>query len=197
MADLPKSRLRLHKPPFYSTGMDCFGPMNVKIGRRQEKRWGLLFKCMTTRAVHLDIVEYMDTDHFLMAFRRFVSRRGVPYEVHSDCGTNFVGGHSEIQEALKKMEPELVKRLAEYKVVFRFNPPNAPHFGGLWEREVRSVKGALKAVIGNRVVPEPVLRTVLIEAEGIMNSKPLGYASFEIADVDPIPWGGEIQPCLL
>ena len=186
MADLPKSRLRLHKPPFYSTGMDCFGPMTVTIGRRQEKRWGLLFKCMTTRAIHLELLEKMDADHFLMAYRRFASRRGVPYELLSDCGTNFTGAATEMENALKEMEPELVKRLAKYKVLFRFNPPNAPHFGGLWEREVRSVKTALKGVLRDRTVPEPVLRTVLTEAEGIMNSKPLGYASSEVADIDPV-----------
>ncbi|XP_038062588.1 uncharacterized protein LOC119733080 [Patiria miniata] len=158
MADLPKSRLRLHKPPFFSAGMDCFGPFRVKIGRRQEKRWGLIFKCMTTRAVHLELVESLDTDHFLMAYRRFASCRGVPHQLLSDCGTNFKGAESEIQQALKEMEPELVQRLAQYRVVFRFNPPNVPHFGGLWEREVRSVKNALRGVLGDRTVSEAVLQ---------------------------------------
>ncbi|XP_022110436.1 uncharacterized protein LOC110989997 [Acanthaster planci] len=89
MGDLPECKLRLEKPPFYSTGVDCFGPLTVKIGRRQEKRWGLLFKCMTTRAVHLDILESLDADNVLMAYRRFASRQGVPFELLSDCGTNF------------------------------------------------------------------------------------------------------------
>ena len=75
MADLPPARLRLFKPPFYSTGMDCFGPMLVKIDRRTEKRWGIIFKCMTTRAIHLDLLNHMDTDAFLMALRRFTARR--------------------------------------------------------------------------------------------------------------------------
>ncbi|XP_038063201.1 uncharacterized protein LOC119733910 [Patiria miniata] len=186
MADLPKCRLRLHKPPFFSTGMDCFGPMSVKVGRRDEKRWGLIFKCMTTRAVHLELVASMDTDQFLMAYRRFASRRGVPYELLSDCGTNFKGADSEIQNSLKEMEPAMVQKLSKYKVRFRFNPPNAPHFGGTWEREVRSVKGALRAVLQDRTVFEPVLHTLLVEVEGMMNSKPLGYASTDIADADPV-----------
>ena len=105
MADLPKCRLRLQSPPFYSTGMDCFGPMTVKIGRRQEKRWGLLFKCLTTRAIHLELVEHLDANHFLMAYRRFASRRGTPHELLSDCGTNFKGTDTEIRNALKQMEP--------------------------------------------------------------------------------------------
>ncbi|XP_071950981.1 uncharacterized protein [Antedon mediterranea] len=186
MADLPESRLRVNKPPFYSTGMDCFGPIAVKVRRSQEKRWGLVFKCMTTRAVHLELLESLDVDHFLMAYRRFASRRGVPYELRSDCGTNFKGAEKEIETALKAMEPELTSRLAKFKVRFCFNPPSAPHFGGLWEREVRSIKCALKGVLRDRVVPDVVLRTVLTEVEGIMNSKPLGYASSEIADIDPV-----------
>ena len=81
MADLSPVRLRLFKPPFWSTGMDCFGPFTVKVGRRTEKRWGLLFKCLTTCCIHLELLDSMDTDTFLMAFRRFVSRRGKPHEL--------------------------------------------------------------------------------------------------------------------
>lgn len=67
MADLPPSRLRLYKPPFWSTGMDCFGPFSIIVGRRQVKRWGLLFKCQTTRCVHLELLSGLDTDRFLLA----------------------------------------------------------------------------------------------------------------------------------
>ncbi|XP_038075608.1 uncharacterized protein LOC119743278 [Patiria miniata] len=186
MGDLPSARLRIQQPPFYSTGVDCFGPMTVKIGRRTEKRWGIIFKCMTTRAVHLDLLESLDTDAFLMAFRRFASRRGKPYELLSDCGTNFKGGASELKEAFSAMDPALQQELAKHQVRFRFNPPNAPHFGGLWEREIKSAKYGLRVVLNDQTVPEQVLRTVLIEVEGILNSKPLGYTSSDIADIDPV-----------
>jgi len=96
MADLPPCRLPLMKPPFYSTGVDCFGPFQVKRGRSTEKRWGIVFKCMTTSYVHLDILYNMDTDSFLMSLRRFVARRGTPFELLSDRGTNFRGGESEL-----------------------------------------------------------------------------------------------------
>ncbi len=186
MADLPPARLRLYKPPFYSTGMDCFGPFTVKIGRRTEKRWGIVFKCMTTRCLHLDLLESLDTDAFLMSLRRFIARRGKPFEVFSDNGTNFTGGNREIKEAYEAMAPQLKELLAEQKISFRFIPPSAPHFGGIWEREVKSVKQALKVILKEQTVPETVLRTVLIEVEGIMNAKPLGYISSDIADPDPI-----------
>lgn len=84
------------------------------------------------------------------------------------------------------MVPELQKQLAPQKIAFRFNPPAAPHFGGLWEREIRSVKSALRTTLGGQSVQEEVLLTVLLEVELILNSKPLGYISADVANVDPI-----------
>ncbi|XP_073722599.1 uncharacterized protein [Misgurnus anguillicaudatus] len=186
MSELPSARLQLYKPAFHSCGVDCFGPLSVKIGRRTEKRWGILFKCLTTRAVHLDLLPSMSTDSFLMALRRFVARRGTPAELLSDRGTNFRGGERELREAYAALVPDIQHHLAKQKIHFRFNPPSAPHFGGVWEREVRSVKSALYTVVGSQPVPEEVLMTVLLEVEAILNSKPLGYVSSDVADADPV-----------
>lgn len=186
MVDLPPPRLRLFKPAFYSCGIDCFGPLAVRIGRRTEKRWGLLFKCLTTRAVHVDLLSSIDLDSFLMALRRFIARRGKPAELYSDQGTNFRGGEKELKEAFSNLSPEVQQNLATQQISFHFNPPAAPHFGGVWEREIRSVKAALYTTIGSQTVSEEVLRTVLIEIESILNSKPLGYVSANIADLDPV-----------
>lgn len=186
MADLPAARLRLNKPAFWSTGVDCFGPYMVKIGRRREKRWGIVFKCLTSRCVHLDLMPSMDTDSFLLALRRFIPRRGKPYEILSDRGTNFRGGEKELREAFEALEPSLKEQLAKQCITFRFNPPLAPHFGGAWKREIKSVKALLQTILKDQAIPEEVLMTVLIEIEGILNSKPLGYASSDLADPDPI-----------
>ncbi len=132
MADLPPARLRIHQPAFYSTGVDCFGPYTIKVGRRTEKRWGIIFKCMTSRAVHIDILTSMDTDSFLMSLRRFVSRRGKPFELLADQGTNFKGGERELKESFGALHPELQAQLASQQIRFIFNPPSAPHFGGCW-----------------------------------------------------------------
>ncbi|XP_076847529.1 uncharacterized protein LOC143493189 [Brachyhypopomus gauderio] len=150
MADLPPARLRLFKPAFYSTGVDCFGPYNIKIRRSNEKR------------------------------------RGKPKEILCDQGTNFRGGERELQEAFQTLHPELKEQLACQQIKFAFNPPGSPHFGGCWEREIRSLKTALQVIIGSQTVTEEVLRTVLIEIEGMLNSKPLGYTSSEVADPDPV-----------
>ena len=121
-----------------------------------------------------------------MALQRFISRRGKPNEILCDQGTNFRGGNKELQEALNNLSPTLQSVLVTKKIHFHFNPPHAPHFGGVWEREVHSVKSALRTTFGAQMVTEEVLRTVLIEIEGILNSKPLGYVSSDIADVDPV-----------
>lgn len=186
MADLPAARLRISKPPFWSTGVDCFGPYVVKVGRRHEKRWGIIFKCLTTRCVHLDLVPSMDTDSFLLALRRFIARRGKPLEIWSDRGTNFRGGEKELQDAFEALQSPLKEQLANQSIAFHFNPPLAPHFGGVWEREIKSVKASLQVILKDQALPEEVLMTVLIEIEGILNSKPLGYVSSDLADPDPI-----------
>lgn len=79
--DLPQSRFRLFKPAFSSTGMDCFGPYVIKVGRRNEKRWGILFKCMTTWAVYVDKLTSLDANSFLMTLRRFIACRGKPFKI--------------------------------------------------------------------------------------------------------------------
>lgn len=186
MADLPTTRLCLQQPPFWSTGVDCFGPFKIKFGRRQEKQWGIIFKCLTTRCVHLELLSNMDTDSFLMALRCFITRHGMPFELVSDQGTNIRGGSRELGEAFTAQEPALQEKLSEQSITFRFNPPHAPHFGGTWEREIRSVKSSLQVVLGDQIVSEEVLSTVLAEVEGILYSKPLGYVSSDVADADPI-----------
>ncbi len=186
MSDLPVAHLQLYKPAFHSSGVDYFEPLLVKIGRRTKKRWGILFKCLTTKAVHLDLLPSMSTDSFLMALRRFIVRRGTPAALWSDQGTNFCGGQRKLQEAYAALVPDIQRQLAQQRIHFHCNPPSASHFCEVWERDVRSVKSALYAVLGSQSVPEEVLMTVLLEVEANLNSKPLGYVSSDVADADPV-----------
>ena len=88
MSDLPKERLAYQSPPFTNTGVVYFGLFYVTVRRTTEKRWGFLFTCLTTRAVHVEIVISMDTSSCVMGVERFVSRRGTPAMIWSDNGTN-------------------------------------------------------------------------------------------------------------
>lgn len=174
MADLLSACLRLLRPLFFSMGVDYFGLYIVKV------------KCLTTHCVHLDLLASLDADAFLLALRRFIPRRGTPSEVLSDQGTNFRGAKRELKEAFAAMGPQLQERLAKQRIKCQFNPPAAPHFGGAWEHEIQSVKKALQVVFGAQSFQEEVLLTVLVEVEGILNVKLLGYVSSDIADPDPM-----------
>ena len=166
MADLPTLRLGYSLPPFTYTGVDCFGPIFVKCGRRIEKRYGVLFTCMTTQAVHIEIAHSLEMDAYIMAMQRMVSRRGRPTHIWSNNGTNFVGAEREIQEALERInEAKITDELSQHGIQWHFNLPAAPHFGGVWERLVKSseVKRALKAVAGNHVIDITTLSINLME----------------------------------
>lgn len=102
----------------------------MTVGRCQEKRWGIIFKCLTTRAVHPDLLKNMDSDAYL-TLRRFIARRGTPAELWSDQETNFKGAGRELREAFENMVPVLQQWLVRQKIKFHFHPPAAPHFGGV------------------------------------------------------------------
>ncbi|XP_072028357.1 uncharacterized protein [Amphiura filiformis] len=110
MADLAPSRVKSEDPPFSYTGMDYFGPFEVKQARRCRKRYGVIFTCMSTRAVHLEIAESLDTSSCINALRRFIARRGPVKEITSDNGTNLEGANNEMRQALQELNeghPEL------------------------------------------------------------------------------------------
>jgi hypothetical protein len=90
----------------------------------------------------------MDLDVFLLALCRFISSRGKPFEIKADRGTNFRAGDRELKQCFQAMEPKLQEHLANQQIAFNFNPTGAPHFGGVWEREIRSVKTALRVILG-------------------------------------------------
>lgn len=188
MGQLPRVRLEYGVPPFTYCGVDYFGPMEIVVGRRREKRYGVLFTCMTCRAVHLEVAASLSTDVFLMAWRRFVSRRGVPKEMISDNGTNFRGADSELARAkLELIDDDVKTAVAIRGVVWKFIPPGSPHFGGCWERLVRSVKNSLNVTLRNRRPPtDELLHTLIVEAENVVNSRPLTELPMDHCDDDVI-----------
>jgi len=188
MANLPAERLDPSKPPFTFTGVDCFGPLLIKRGRTEIKRYGCIYTCLTTRAIHLEKLDCMNTDSFLNGFRRFVSRRGFPEKVFSDNGSNFVGGKAELEKSLQQLNESKIYRYALAKgVEWNFIPPNAPHMGGVWERMVQTVKKVLLSFsdISYRLDDE-LLMTFLCEVENILNGRPITKASEDVKDPAPL-----------
>ena len=189
MAELPKARLTPYEPAFSYTGVDYFGPFYVKRGRGKttEKRWGAIFTCMNSRAVHLEVARSLETDDFILVLIRFLNRRGHVKEMRSDYGTNFVGAEREIREAIEQMDKKkLTNELSLRGCKWVFHSPVAPHKSGVWERLVRTVKLRLKAIVGKDLVNEEVLRTVFTEAERIENSRPLTRNPLRQNDEEPL-----------
>ncbi|XP_044174392.1 uncharacterized protein LOC122958023 [Acropora millepora] len=187
MASLPQSRLQAFSPPFYNTGVDYFGPLLVKERRSTVKRYGCLFTCLVTRAVHLEIAHSLETDSFIMALRRMMARRGKPRNIYSDNGTNFVGAERELKECLDGMnQAKISDTLSQDRIQWFFNPPSAPHFGGVWERLVKSAKKALKITLNGQLVNDETLLTLMAEVESLLNSRPLTHVSVDPKDLEAI-----------
>ncbi|XP_063625638.1 uncharacterized protein LOC134797347 [Cydia splendana] len=170
--NFPPQRLAHHRRPFTYTGLGYFGPINSKIGRRQEKRYVALYTCMTSRAVHLELVHSLSADSAIMSLRRFIARRGAPNTVYSDNGTCFVGADRILREF---HQYEVYDFAANRGIKWSFIPAAAPFFGGCWERLIRTVKVALNATLREREPNPEVLVTLLLEAEAIVNSRPLTH----------------------
>lgn len=115
MADLPEDRLLPDKPPFTNVGVDFFGPFDVKRGRGTVKKYGVLFTCLTIRAVHIEVADSLDTSSCINALRRFISRRGQVTIMRSDNGTNFVGAEKELREAIRNLNQSHVEKAMQKK----------------------------------------------------------------------------------
>jgi len=187
MSDLPEDRVTPNKPPFTYVGIDCFGPMLVKQGRSQVKRYGCIFTCLATRAVHLEVLHNMDTDSFINGLNRFINRRGKPEVIRCDNGTNFKGSQRELSDEIKKWNQRKIQEsLKQQEIKWKFNPPAASNFGGAWERLIKSVKTVLKVLLKNEVLTDEVLSTLVIQVEGIMNSRPITPYSDDPRDKEPL-----------
>lgn len=183
MAPLPAGRLAYGQRPFTHCGVDYFGPMSVKIGRRREKRWGVLFTCLTTRAVHIELASTLSASSAIMALQRLAARRGCPSVLYSDNGTNFRGACTELATEIRRMDTEKQHMYAlRNGMKWVFNPPDAPHMGGAWERLVRSIKVALRVILKEQAPSEETLYTLLTEAEHCVNSRPLTHVSIDPRD---------------
>ena len=189
MGELPKERVTADHPAFTFVGVDCFGPFVVKRGRAQEKRYGVIFTCLSSRAMHLEIVFNLSTDSFINAFRRFTARRGTINTVYSDNGTNFVGAVRELAESKDEWnDKQMQEWLKQEKINWKFNPPTASNFGGVWEREIRTIRKTLNAIthLQNLKLNDEELYTLMCEVEGILNSRPLTPVSDDPNDLEAI-----------
>ena len=175
MSDLPEERVE-PSPPFTHSAVDYFGPFYIKEGRKELKRYGVLFTCLSSRAIHIETSNSLDTDSFINALRRFLCIRGPMRSLRSDRGTNIVGGINQLQEAIDAVDDDKVREfLMSNSCDYLLNVPNASHQGGIWERQIRSVRNVLNVLLhkqGHQLNDEG-FRTLMAEASNIVNSRPL------------------------
>lgn len=186
MAPLPVVRTAATMRPFSAVGVDYLGPVEVTVGRRKEKRWIAVFTCLAVRAVHLEVIYSLTTQSCLMALRRLACKRGMPEKIFSDNATCFRGADAAMKESLKKITTDCAGETTSASTAWSFIPPGTPHMGGAWERMVRSVKEALRALEDGRKLTDEILSTSLAEAEDMINTRPLTYIPQESAENEAI-----------
>ncbi|GFW78089.1 integrase catalytic domain-containing protein [Trichonephila clavipes] len=183
MGNLPYERVNM-APPFSITGLDFGGPYFVTY---KHQRKGVLNKiyvcvciCFVTRTIHLEILSDLTSDVIIATLKRFMSRRGKCSKNFTDNGTNFVGANSQLKVFYKTLnfpDQNLAAYFTEEGIEWNFIPPRAPHMGSLWEAGIKSVKYHLKRALGRSRLTYEEFETVIIQVEGILNSRPLFYTS--------------------
>lgn len=176
MGNLPKERLHAEFP-FSSTAVDYAGPVMILNrkgrGSRLIKSYLCIFVCMAVKAVHIELVTDLSSDTFLAALHRFIARRGKPTNVFSDNGRCFVGASNDLANFFNQNLSSVSEQVSKLSINFHFSPAYSPHFNGLAESAVKSVKHHLKRTVACANLTYEELYTVLAQIESILNSRPL------------------------
>jgi hypothetical protein len=198
MGPLPEFRLpeKERLAAFTNVIVDMAGPFLVVQKRSRVKRYIIIFRCLNYGCLHCEITDLQDTESFLMAFARFTARRGCPKFVRSDNGGNFVRGNEELLAQWKQIDQEKLQTKF-HQIKWEFSSPHEPSTNGAIEIMVRAVKRALKKVVQPGCLNEEGFTTMVVKAEGILNSRPLTYTSSDSGDLTPITPNDFLLPSCL
>ena len=176
MAELPPVRLAPQTPPFHYTACYYFGPFTVRVGRNKKaKHYCVIFTCLNTRAVHLEMAVDCTTMELMQVLRRFFAVRGCPAVLLSDNGSQMVGAARELRQMIQGYDPNLLRDFcAKTGTQWIFTTPASPHQNGGAEALVRSCKRAVKNAIGEQVLSPFELYTCFMEIGNLVNQRPIG-----------------------
>jgi hypothetical protein len=194
MAPLPGRRVGTKLRAFEHVGLDFAGPFELKVGRAKARKkvWILVLTCMVVRAVHFEVTGGLDTTCVINALSRFCDIRGVPETVTSDNQTSFHKADEDLIEWYASIDWDRVAKETSFGfkpflkgITWHFNPPVAPHFGGIFETMVKAAKRALKAIIGRADLDEEEFRTVVSKTGHLLNCRPIQVIS-DVNDYDTL-----------
>ncbi len=160
--------------------VDYFGPFTIRgeVQKRvRGKCYGVLFTCMTVRAVYVDIAHDYSTPGFMMVLRRFASIRGWPSKFYSDKGTQLVGASNELNTTIQNLDWNDIEQKSLTTgngTEWNFSPASAPWYNGAVEVLVKSVKKALSVSVGESILSFSELQTFVFEASELVNERPIG-----------------------
>jgi len=167
---------------FQNVGVDLAGPFYLR-STTEKKVWMVIFTCAVYRAVHLDLVDKLSTPSFIKCLGSFVERYGRPAVIYSDNGTNFRGADN----LFGSLDWKAIQEQTECKrIIWKFNPPSGPWWGGWWERIIRTIKELLARTVGKGSLARVELEKVLKEIQNILNDRPLTYVSESLEDLEPL-----------
>ena len=179
----PSQECNKHSP-LTPLGWTSLEPCMFEMLGLKTKVYICFFTCATTRAIHLEVVEDLTVEAFLLAFRRFASRKSLPRKLISDNASTFLSANNERKELFESHA--LKETLAREGVEWQFIPKRAPRYGGFWERLIGLTKSTIKKVLGRAAVNLCTLQTIVVEVEAILNDRPLTYVSSDIKDAEAL-----------
>jgi hypothetical protein len=175
MSAIPSFRFEKPLQAFSKTGLDFAGPFHVKVGRAKQrlKSYVLVFTCLQTRAVHLEVTNDQSTASVMNAFSRFIDVRGMPNEFLSDNWKSFTSPEKELQSWVRDLDDDLIIRQNLADAVWRFTPPYGPHHGGIYETMVKATKRALHSLFREADLNMDEFRTAISRVASLLNGRPL------------------------
>ncbi|GFW55936.1 integrase catalytic domain-containing protein [Trichonephila clavipes] len=195
MGNLPSERVT-PSAPLLNSGVDFCGPFQIKFKNQRKgifsKVYVAIFVCLATKAIHLEAVTGLTTEAFIAALKRLCARRGRISTLRSDNATNFKGAAAELNRFIKLIcnkNETLANYFASEAIQWKFIPPRSPNFGGLWEAGVKSFKHHLYRTLVNSKITFEEFETIIIQIEGILNSRPLVPLSDNINEYEVLTPG--------
>ena len=175
IANLPSYRFEEPLRAFIKTGLDFAGPYEIKVGRAKArpKYYILLFTCLQTRAVHLEVTPAMDTNAVVLAFDRFIAYRGCPTDFLSDNWKTFVSRDKELEHWVRNISELDTIRSKHAEINWHFTPPHGPHHGGVYETMVKATKRCLKSLCAHPDLNLDEFTTFVVRTASMLNGRPI------------------------